>query len=151
MLAHQPFDALAVTGMSLLPQLLGHPWAAIATFVLLVNTPNTFNPQAIGQLAGCFTPATPGVVTAARHGQYCAQLANRILFAHRFNHLIALFYSSERMPRVFFKISRCIVTRASSLRSCWISRLMSSGLLGTGPSTGLASGPYSLFQSRRFQ
>src|SRR5205809_6080471 len=54
------------------------------------------------------------------------------------------------MPMVFFKISRCIVIRANSLRSCRISRLISSAVCGIGASTGLAPRPYWLFQSRRF-
>src|SRR5436190_16690799 len=54
------------------------------------------------------------------------------------------------MPMVFFKISRCIVIRANSLRSCRISRLISSAVCGIGASTGLAPRPYWRFQSRRF-
>src|SRR6516225_10954367 len=55
------------------------------------------------------------------------------------------------MPMVFFNISRCIVIRASPLRNCRISRLISSGVWGIGASTGLAPSPYWRFQSRKFQ
>src|SRR6516164_10553035 len=55
------------------------------------------------------------------------------------------------MPMVFFKMSRCTITRANSFRSCWISRAISSGLFGSGASTGLAVGPYRRLQSRTFQ
>src|SRR6476660_4615179 len=151
MLAHQPFDALAIAHVSLTSQLLGHPRAAIASFVLAINAADSLNPQPVAHLTCRFSSVAPGVVAAAGDFQYSAQLSYRVIFAHRFDHLIALFYSSDRMPMVFFKMSRCMVTRANSLRSCWISRLISSAVLGIGASTGLAAGPYSLFQSRRFQ
>jgi hypothetical protein len=44
LLAHQPLDALAITHVSLAPQLPGHARAAISPFVFMVNTADSLNP-----------------------------------------------------------------------------------------------------------
>src|SRR5678815_3897006 len=79
---HQPFDALAVTTVPLVSQLLGHARTAIPSFVLLVNAPDSLNPQPVSHLAHRFTPATPGVVATSRHFQHRTQLPDRIRLGH---------------------------------------------------------------------
>src|SRR6478736_9783088 len=93
----------------------------------------------------------PGVIAAAAHAEKFAQISHRMLVGKSFDHSVTLFYTSDRMPIVFFRMSRWVVTRASSLRNCWISRFNSSGVSGTGASTGLWVGPYWRHQSLTFQ
>src|SRR5438105_183674 len=51
--------------------------------------------------------AKPAVIATGGYFQGFTQRADRMLGFHRVNPLIALVGASERMPKVFFKISRC--------------------------------------------
>src|SRR5687768_18171817 len=66
------------------------------------------------------------------------------------NASIALLYTSETIPKVFFRISRWEVTRASSLRRRCSSRCMASGDSGIGSSGPFGAGPNLKRQSRKF-
>src|SRR5512136_1593340 len=49
----------------------------------------------------------PVIIATGRHLQGLAQGANGMLGLHRVNPLVALVGASERIPKVFFRISRC--------------------------------------------
>src|SRR5271169_6550844 len=57
--------------------------------------------------AGFALAAKPVVIATGRDFQGFTQRANRVVGFHRVNPLIPLVGGSERMPKVFFKISRC--------------------------------------------
>jgi hypothetical protein len=61
----------------------------------------------LGARTGLDLAAAPVVIPAGGYFQGGAERANGVLDFHRVNPLKPLFWGSERMPKVFFKISRC--------------------------------------------
>ena len=61
----------------------------------------------LAALAGLALAPIPIVITAERDLKALAQKPNGMLGFHRADPLVALLGGSERMPKVFFKISRC--------------------------------------------
>src|SRR3974390_3238631 len=57
--------------------------------------------------AGLCLPAGPVVIATGRHFQGLTERANGMIGFHRVDPLKPLVGGSERMPKVFFKISRC--------------------------------------------
>src|SRR5687767_8139870 len=150
-LPHQSLHPLVIAPPSRPPQFLGNPRTAIAAALGMEHLLDLLNHIALGLLTCALLAVLPGIVAAAADLQKLAEVPHRMLVGKLFHHLIAFFYGSARMPMVFFRMSRCVVTRANSLRNCCSSRFNSSGFSGIGASTGLCVGPYRRRQSRTFQ
>src|SRR5271167_1810713 len=123
-------------GMAVLSQDLMNPGAAIsvaAGFKFLLDQRRQLLVLA-GAHTGSGLPLQPGIIGAGRNLQRPAQGSDRVLGFHELNALVSLLGESERMPKVFFKMSRCWRScwfsrriRASSCSSCWCERFLSSG------------------------
>src|SRR5208283_3913747 len=76
---------------------------------LLMNLDDLLGPTLIflGARAGLGLAVGPVVIAAGGDFQGFAQRANGMLGFHRVNPLKTLDGGSERMPKVFFKMSRC--------------------------------------------
>ena len=72
-------------------------------------------------------PSLPVIIAAGRNGQRLAQLTNGMLGFHRGDPGVPLGDGSEIIPNVFFNMSRCSVTRASSCRVAASSACRSTG------------------------
>src|SRR5687767_2866897 len=96
-----------------------------------------------GAGTGIFLAIDPVVVATARDIQRLAESLNGKVSFQRVDALEPLFGGSERMPNVFFKISRCWRTRSNSRRRAMTSELSSSVVV---PRSGMVAGPYSLRQ-----
>src|SRR5208283_4541976 len=83
--------------------------AAVGLAALLMNPDNLLGQTLIfqGARAGLGLAVEPVVIAAGGHFQGVAERANGMLGFHRVNPLKTLDGGSERMPKVFFKISRC--------------------------------------------
>jgi hypothetical protein len=148
LLAHQTGDAVAAINMAAPPQGLADARAAIgpATGLKLLLDQNRQLLVLAGARRRCAPSFQPGIVAAGRNGQHPAERANRILGFHQLDALEPLFGESERMPKVFFKISRCSRSlsfsrrsRESSCSNCWVVRRLSSGTVGAGAEAAGAS------------
>src|ERR1035438_5081837 len=83
--------------------------AAVGLTALLVNPDNQKGQARIflGARAGLGLAVNPAVIAAGGDFQSLAQRANGMLGFHRVNPLKTLDGGSDRMPKVFFKMSRC--------------------------------------------
>ena len=83
--------------------------AAVGLAALLVNSDNQKGQARIflGARAGLGLAVNPVVIAAGGDFQSLAQRANGMLSFHRVNPLKTLDGGSDRMPKVFFKMSRC--------------------------------------------
>src|SRR5208283_4657860 len=92
-----------------LAQRLLNTGAAVGLAALLMNLDNLLGQALIflGARAGLGLAVGPVVIAAGGHFQGFAERANGVLGFHRVNPLKALDGGSERMPKVFFKMSRC--------------------------------------------
>src|SRR5437660_433834 len=108
--------------------------AAIRPFVLLVNGRDPRAQRGIFQSPRArFLPAfRPVVITTAGDFKGTAKLIDGVLAAHLVDAFVALFGGSERMPKVFFRISRCTRRRSFSRRKAAFSAAKSPGLEQTG-------------------
>ena len=68
----------------------------------------------VSHLPGTGRGRLPGVVTGAGHVERRAQRGEGVFGFHGFDPLVACFDGSVKMPSVFFSMSRCSRTRASS-------------------------------------
>src|SRR5262249_28075102 len=122
-------------------QRLGDPRAAVVAAMIFKGLADLLQQLPVLSGARAFLALQPRGIAAAPHAQESAQIGQRFFFGKLSNHLIARFYTSEMMPKVFFKISRWCRARASSLRSCSISRFISRGSSETGSSAPLGLRP----------
>ena len=83
--------------------------AAVGLAALLVDLDNQKSQARIfpGARAGLGLTVDPVVIAAGGNFQGFAERTNGMLGFHRINPLKTLDGGSERMPKVFFKISRC--------------------------------------------
>src|ERR1039457_6114328 len=90
-------------------QFLLNAWAAVSLAAVLVDLDNQLDKARIflGARAGLRLAVGPVVITTGGNFQGFAERANRMFGFHRVNPLKALLGGSERMPKVFFKMSRC--------------------------------------------
>src|SRR5579859_1290263 len=90
----------------------------------------------VGLRARSWRTASPGVITADRHPKGGAQLPNRVFAAHGFYPLETVSGGVERMPKVFFNISRCRIrlwfSRRSRRFSSWSCSRVGEGPAGIG-------------------
>lgn len=131
-LAHEFGDSIAAMVATFLGQLFMDAGAAISLAALFVES-GDFSAQAfifLVALARLGLARGPVVITAAGDIQQIAKVGNGILVFQRVDALEALFGSSERMPNVFFKMSRCWRTRSSSRRREATSEVSSSFVTG---------------------
>src|SRR5437016_4428898 len=150
LLTHQPFHSLVVILLPSPTQFVGNARAAISAPLGRIDGLDLFDQLAVGHFPSRLLALQPAIVSASSHLHRPAQRTHRIRFGKLFNHAVFLLYCSERIAAVFFNMSRCMVTRASSLRNCRFSRASASALCGRAASAGLAVGPYRRFQSLRF-
>src|SRR5260221_5964069 len=117
LLAHQSLHSLMIAFVACPTQLMGNPRTAIVSLLIFIDTGYLLNQLSVGCIPRCRSALAPAIVPATRHFQDLAQPLNRIFFGKLFHHLISLLGCSETIKMVFFKMSRCVITRASSLRS----------------------------------
>src|ERR1035441_1541925 len=86
-----------------------HAGTAVGLAALLVDLDNQQSQARIflGARAGLGLAVDPVVIAAGGNFQGFAERTNGMLGFHRVNPLKTLDGGSERMPKVFFKISRC--------------------------------------------
>src|SRR5436189_1029123 len=108
-LTHQPGNAIASMSMAGPSQGLLNARTAISLAAVLVDAPDLLQQLDIlpGAWARLERAIDPIIVTAARDFKGLTQPAQGIGCFHGFDPLISLLDGSERMPNVFFKISRC--------------------------------------------
>ena len=116
-LLHEAGDAVAAVAASLFAQLIDDARAAVGLAALGMNRFDLLGQGLIGQRARARSRASiePVVVAAGGDFQMLAQEQDRVIGFHRVDPFITLGGGSERMPSVFFKMSRC-------WRRCRISR-----------------------------
>src|SRR5689334_21982338 len=105
------------------------PWAAISLTAQGVSAPDEGQKLAIGLLALAGLALQPRIIAAARDCKESAEPSERKF--HRLSFHLGIPFcdgSSESMPRDFFRISRCWVTRSSSRRKRWFSSSSSAAL-----------------------
>src|SRR2546421_9683341 len=90
-------------------QRLLNAWAAVSLAAGQMDLDDLGSQQQIllGSGAGLPGAAEPIVIATGRDFKSLAHCANGVLGFHRVDPLKALLGVSERMPKVFFKISRC--------------------------------------------
>src|SRR5204862_2112820 len=134
---------LVVALLASVPQFLSHTRTAIGAPLGFMNGVQLLDQLLISQFPNAGLALAPPVIAAASRLQHLAPGLNGIIVSKLFDHAISLLYCSEKMAIVFFKMSRCIVTRSNSLRNCWFCPANSSGLCGGGGSefACLARGP----------
>src|SRR5450432_1297497 len=84
-------------------------WAAVSVATVLMDLDNLLDQLGIflGARAGLCLAVGPVVIAAGRNFQSFTQRANGMFGFHRVDPLKPLVGGSERMPKVFFKMSRC--------------------------------------------
>ncbi len=106
-----------VTLLACPAQFLSNAGAAVDAALGFIDRLDLFGQLTVSPIPGRGLAFEPAVIPAAGHFQYPAQLLNRIIFGKLFDHVISRLDGSETIAMVFFKISRCMIARASSLRS----------------------------------
>ena len=109
LLSHEPPDAVAPVTLALLAQFHLHPRSTVGFPALLVNARDLRFESLVllVALAGLLLAPAPFIVPAGGDLKGFAQLADGMLRFQGVDPLVALFGGSERMPKVFFKMSRC--------------------------------------------
>ena len=84
-------------------------WAAIGLATVLVDLDNLLNEPGIflGARAGLGLAVGPVVITAGGNFLGFTERTDRMLGFHRVDPLKPMVGGPERMPKVFFKMSRC--------------------------------------------
>jgi len=119
LLSHQPPDAVAPVALALAAQLHLYARSAVGLTALPMNARNLGFELLVLllALAGLLLAPRPVVVPAGRDHKSLTQLLDGVFCFQGVDPLVALFGDSERMPKVFFKMSRCWRNRAFSRRS----------------------------------
>ena len=114
MSAHEPGDAMAATSMSMPQEPLPHARSAVGLPALSISLFNVRPQCGIGLRTWSGFARGPGVIAAARHGQRVAQLGDGMIFLHSLDPHKSLSVGAEIMPKVFFRMSRCVWARCNS-------------------------------------
>jgi hypothetical protein len=107
--SHESSDTVAAMLEAALAQLIDDARAAIGFAALEVDGFNLLSQSLVflSSFTGFELPFLPVVIAAERDLQDLAEHRHRMMGFHRVDPLVALTGGSERMPKVFFKISRC--------------------------------------------
>jgi len=111
---HEPGDAFGAVSLAALFEFVPDARRPVALLVLGVDRLNVPQERGIGRLPGAGPARLPSVVAGAGHVERGAEVRDGVFGFHGFNPLVALFDGSVKMPTVFFNMSRCSRTRASS-------------------------------------
>src|SRR6185295_16776818 len=108
-LVHQAADPIASMMLMLFAKLHDDAWAAVRMTAAGMNLCNGFGQRGIGLGArtGRGAALLPIVLTAFGHFQQFAESLDGMVRFHRVDPCVTLTDGSERMPSVFFKMSRC--------------------------------------------
>src|SRR5882724_2198237 len=108
-LFHEAGDAITTMLEAGFAQLRSDAWAAVGFAALAMNGFDLARQDLIflGPFTRLQSPFLPIVVAATRHFQELAQQEHRMMGFHRVDPLVTLAGGSERMPKVFFRMSRC--------------------------------------------
>ena len=117
-LPHKSGHALAAAANTPGAQLPMMPRRAVASAMPLMLFGDRGRQFPIAAFPFARSGLAPGVIARTRHVQRCAQLGHGMLRAHDFDPFVAGFDGSERIPSVFFRMSRCSRTRINSARNC---------------------------------
>ena len=113
---HQPRDAFAAVPPALGGEFLLDARRAVAAAMLRMHGADRRPQGRIGAGARTGLGLDPGVIAAAFHREGGAEVGEGMLGLHAFNGCVTLGNGSVKMPTVFFNMSRCSRTRASSAR-----------------------------------
>ena len=125
--SHESPHSAFAQAMAPLAKTIGKPWPAIGLPTLSKSLLQFCDQLGILLLAAAGTAIAPIVITTTRNRQHLAEHSHGMLGRQSLNLLIACFHVVERMPRDFFKISRCSVTRSNSALSRRFSASSSEG------------------------
>jgi len=119
--AHEPRDPVSPHPLALGPQRGMHPGTAVAPAAIGVHAADILDQRFVCSGAGAFWPAAPGIIAAGADPQHRAHHPHgkhlAVVLDEPEHHLCGL----EKMPTAFFKMSRSICARSSSLRKRRIS------------------------------
>src|SRR5436189_4495112 len=134
LLAHQTRDAVTTMTLPSIGQFPADARATIRSIIFLINRGDLRAQRGIGQRARTWRGLALGpiVVPAARHSEGFTKDLDRVLVFHFINPLVTLFGGSERMPKVFFRMSRCWRSCSFSRRNAASSAATSAGVPGLG-------------------
>lgn len=106
---HEPGNAVTPMAFSGLAQFPHQTRAAVGLAAALMD--QLYLPGQLlilrGARAGRSAPLLPVIIAAGRDAEDLAQQADGMFIFHRIDPLVALGGGSERMPSVFFRMSRC--------------------------------------------
>ena len=114
--AHEPRHPVSPHPLALGSQRGMHPGTAVATAAIGVHAADILDQRPVCPGTGTFWPAAPSVVAAGTDGQHRTHCPHgkhlAVVLDEPEHHLGGL----EKMPTAFFKMSRSICARSSSLR-----------------------------------
>jgi hypothetical protein len=113
---HEASDAIASVLEAGLAQLVGDARAAVGFAALNVEGFDLLSQELIflGPFARLQLPFLPVIITTERDFKELSEHPHRMIGFHRVDPLVALAGGSERMPKVFFRMSRCSLSRRIS-------------------------------------
>jgi len=147
--AHQPPDPALAVAVAASLQGAREPRPPIGAAALLKSALQLLGKPGILALAAARSALPPAVITAARDSQQRAQHRDAMRTCQLLDLAVAGRHGIERMPKDFFRISRCSVTRASSVLSCRTSASNATTVRGMPGRTG--PGRAASTQSRKVQ
>ena len=106
---HQASHTVTPMTLTLLLEFSDDARAALGLAAVRMNGPNLLGQLLVleGSRPRCFAPSKPSVITALGHLEVRAKQVDGMVAFHRLNPGVTLGDGSERMPNVFFRISRC--------------------------------------------
>ena len=109
LLAHEPRDPIATVSLTGLLQRLPDPRRAIGLAALLMDLANLLLEVLVflGTAARVLLAFVPVVIATGRNFKHPAESSDGMFSFQGVDPLVALLCGSERIPKVFFKMSRC--------------------------------------------
>src|SRR3954468_11462006 len=104
--AHNPLHSLVIALASFSLQGGGNAWAAVSPFILGEELRNPLGKLLVHLFLNSLRMSTPRVITTPGQAEQIAQLGHGKIPREFLNALIAAFYASDTIPKVFFRISR---------------------------------------------
>src|SRR5208283_311757 len=115
-MTHEPFNAATACRVPQAAQGRMDPGYAISATMGQMDSPDLGQQGAIGRFARAFGPAAPSIIARRRDAHHIAHDANRKRLALVLDETEFHFGASEKMRKVFFKISRSMRRRSFSRR-----------------------------------